>query len=284
MKSLLLQEIKEAACQFKKKARRTKPRIASGHKVAHDESDESLVLNFSTITQVVTLSNGDKVFLIFRYPLSWIHSITDNMQRWGSGRPATKPFRRSTWQGTFEPKSRIEVYPINVSGVVAMPYVPNYNLHDVLHHGIGNLTEDQIMEALFALCDQINEMHTSGKSWGELIVHNAILKKPSLEPIICDTEVAYWSSVPFNEQCMHDWRDFIFSVCGSNQTIKLSPAEIASRLVQRINSREVKQLLQEYCAKPRTRRQKFFWQGFSGALSIPSVKVFDEIRRGIASP
>lgn len=283
MEHLLLQEIQRAARQFKKEARWTKPRIVSGHKVAHDESDESLVLNFSTITKVVTLSNGDKVFMIYRYNLSWIHSVMDNMQRWGSGRPSTKPFRRSTWQSTFEPKSRIEVFPINVPGVVAMPYVPNYNLHDVVYHGVGKLTEDQITEALFALCDQINEMHESGKSWGELIVHNIILKKPSLEPVICDTEVVYWSSVPFDEQCMHDWRDFIFSVCGSNQTIKLSPTEIASMLVQHIDSQGVKQLLQEHCRKPRTLGQKIFWQGFSGALSIPSVEVFDKIRQAIVS-
>ena len=279
----LLQEIQMAALRFKQKAYWTWPCIISGHKVAHDLSDESRVLNFSTITKVVTISNSDKIFLIYRYPLSWIHSLTDNLQRWGSGRPSTKPFRRSTWQRTFEPKSRIEVYPIDVPGVVAMPYVPNYNLYDVLHHGIGNLTQEQIMKALFALCDQINVMHKSDKGWGELITQNIILKKTSLEPVICDTEVTYWSSVPFYKKCIHDWRDFIFSVCGSNRKITLSRIEIACTLFDRIDNQNVAQLLRQYCLKPITLGQKIFWQGFSETLSLPSVEVFDQIRQAIVT-
>ncbi len=279
--SLIIEEARAAAKLHRRKARWTSPRIMSGHPVAHADEDESQVKNFSTITKVVTMANGEKVFLIYRYMFSWIHSIFDNVQRWGSGRPSTKPFRRSTWQRSFAQKSRIDVIPVSVRGVVAMPYLPNYNLHDVLHNNIGQLPEQAIMDALQDLCRQISRMHDARRSWGELIVHNIILRKPALTPVICDTEVEYWNSVPFEVQCMHDWRDFIFSVCGSNRTLPLGQDKLAAVLVSFIGSQHVKKLLQSYCAKPRTLGQKIFWQGFAGSLSLPSAAVYDLIRQGV---
>src|SRR3989344_3771353 len=111
-------EILDHARKFMSEAQGTAPCIASGNLVAHEFPDRSKVKNFSTITRLVTLADGMKIFLIYRYPWSWIHSVTDNLfARWPGGIPATKPFRLSTWKGIFKAKSRIHVIDL-------APFVP----------------------------------------------------------------------------------------------------------------------------------------------------------------
>ena len=301
----LMDELTAAAWRFRRDAAWTLPRIFTGHPVAHRPEDDVRVKNFSTITRVVQLSDGQLMFLVYRYPLSWIHSLTDNLQRWGSGRPSAKPFRRSVWHRRFSKKSQLLVYPINVPGVVAMQYCPNFNLYDVLHHNVGNLPARQIQRALGTTSSLINVVHAQGITWGELIVQNIILRRfppveiptsgplhrefsgrapdPTLLPILCDTEVEYQRGVPLSLLRMYDWRDFIFSACGANTVIAGGPEALVPHLLQNLNDDQVRELLIKECRKPRSLGQTLFWQGFSGALSLPSVEMFDRIRSAIVN-
>jgi len=118
---------------FKERTVFVLPSIWRGRPVAHANPKLSQIRNFSTITKLVTTPSGIQVFLIRRYPLSWIHSLTDNLQRWMNGRGGFKPIRTSVWQKRFEQKSLIPVIKLGIKGVVALPYVPNYNMHDLLY-------------------------------------------------------------------------------------------------------------------------------------------------------
>ncbi|OGY92926.1 MAG: hypothetical protein A3B31_03560 [Candidatus Komeilibacteria bacterium RIFCSPLOWO2_01_FULL_53_11] len=292
----LVIELLDHARKFMKEAQGTAPCIASGNLVAHEFPDRSKVRNFSTITRLVTLANGLKIFLIYRYPRSWIHSVTDNLlSRWPGGIPATKPFRLSTWKAIFKAKSRIQVIDLEpFVPVVAMPYIPNFNLWDVLQNDAGRLGWPQKMKALQNCCVQINEMHDAGTTWGQLIVHNIILHEQTLEPSICDTEVTYWKRVPLHRQRMFDWFQFIFSAAGSyrdpsgdqTKTAKVQE-EIARELMSYIKDADVRKALIAYCRKWRLCGQLSLLQlicsaGFLGSIGC-NVSNYGLIRRAIAS-
>ncbi|MEK7584292.1 MAG: hypothetical protein AAB490_03535 [Patescibacteria group bacterium] len=289
-------QVVDHARAFIREAKGTAPCIASGNLVAHEFPERSKVRNFSTITRLATLADGMKIFMIYRYPRSWIHSVTDNLlARWPGGIPATKPFRLSTWKGIFKAKSRIEVYDLEpFVPVVAMPYIPNFNLWDVLQNDAGTIGWPAKMKALQDCCTQINEMHDVGTTWGQLIVHNIILHEQSLEPSVCDTEVQYWRRVPQMRMEMFDWFQFIFSAAGSYRdpsgnaakTAKVQE-EIARELVGYIKDTDVRSELLAYCRKWRLCGQLSLLQlicsaGFLGSIGC-NVSNYGLIRRAIAA-
>lgn len=278
---LTKQEMRDLLAQaerFKIDSHSVRPRIFTGHPVAHANPESSRVKNFSTITRVTTLVSGRRVFLVCRYPSSWIHSLSDNLQRWGTGRPSRKPYRELAWQQRFEYKSRIPLYRLGLPGIVAMPYIDNYNLHDVLYHNAGNLGSSRICAALLDVCRQLNDLHARGLTWGEMIVNNIILERTTLEPIICDTEVEYVTGTPQLVRQIHDWRDFIFSVAGACRLPNSDPLGVSQSLFFQIKGSRVREALADYCRRRRSLGQILFWQGMSGALSC-SWQRYDEIRR-----
>ncbi|OGY90677.1 MAG: hypothetical protein A2677_03065 [Candidatus Komeilibacteria bacterium RIFCSPHIGHO2_01_FULL_52_14] len=281
-----LGQLQKNAAAFMHEKRFTPPCIMSGHPVDHVlRGIFCKVKNFSTITKVVSVNGGTKrAFLIYRYPLSWVHSVTDNLQRWACGRPSTKPFRRATWQKSFVPKSTIPVIDLGpgFEGLVAMEYVPNFNLWDMLQGNAKKLTYDQLRPILFKVIDAVNAMHAQGQSWGELIANNIILHEDSLEPVICDTEVEYWKRTPLKTRKMFDFRDLVFSICGASKLPPVLKESLAGELFARIQDRDTKALLATYCSKRRSVGQVIFWQGLGGCLSC-SWDDYNAIKRAIVA-
>jgi len=276
-----IEEIRIAAKAFKREAWLTGPRIFSGHPVAHQNPDRSEITNFSTITRLVTLESGRKVFLVYRYPLSWIHSITDGIQRIGSGKWSRKPLFRLSWHRLFTNKSRIPTIAIMVPGVVAMPYEPNWNLWDILKNRVADIPAEELLAIFSDVVDQVNELHRNGQSWGELIVNNIILSTETLKPVICDTEVTYCWFTEHRWQCMSDWHDLIFSACGALNHHELTADVLAKHIFSKIDRQAVRDILQDCCAKGRTIGHKIFWPGVSGRLSCDKT-TFDAVSSTIA--
>ena len=278
-----MEEVRREALRLKKDARWTKPRIFSGHPVAHAHPHKSQVVNFSTVTKLVTISEGFRVFLIYRYPLSWVHSVIDNLQRMLIGKRAAKPFRRKKWQRTVKEKSFIPLIPIEVPGVIAFPYVPNWNLLGILRHGVVTLSTDELRDLLDRVCRKLNEYHSQGKTWGETDVQNIIVRDDgSGEPILCDGEVQYYPWVPLEWRKGSDWFDFIFSACGSVQRPEIRCDELALHLLEKIEDDQVRTLLVRQCRRGRTTRSRPFRQATSGRLGCLPER-YETIRKAMAA-
>ncbi len=275
----VLPELRHETLKFIEQTRWTMPCIFSGHPVAHRDPSAK-IKNFSTITKIVAASDERQYFLVYRYPLSWIHSITDNVQRWSSGRPSSKPFTVETWQKRFEKKSHIGLLDLKIQGLVVMEYIPNLNLWDVLHNNAGALSHNQILDSLKWVAEDVNRMHANDKTWGELIVNNVILRDKTLRPVICDTEVDYWQRTGEDSRKAHDWRDLIFSACGSYTTTIERKKALAGDLFKRIEDRSTQRKLVEMCRKRRHLGQVICWQGMGGALSC-SWSDYTLIRKAI---
>lgn len=282
-----LGEIRRAAQQFKRQARWTPPRFATGHRIAHEDQAAS-ACNWSTRTRIVKLSSGRQIFLIYRYTFSWMHVLFDNFLRLFCGRKSAKTLTEGHWHEVFEGKSRIPVYDIGVKSIVALQYVPNYNLWDVLHNNYGKIRPQDVWVSLSQLCAQINEMHRYGVMWGDMIVNNIILGRDNLQPVICDTEVSYWRSVGFVEGCTRDWRELIISVVGCDRHFFPDKAAAARRLFNLIEDRRVREQI-KFWSIPRYRFAKghlTFWQmvlwlGYGGQLST-SIEDYVLVRNTLA--
>jgi hypothetical protein len=278
-----LREIRREALRFKKEARCLSPRILTGHPVAHAHPDKSRAVNFSTATRLVTVSGGFRAFLLYRYPLSWIHSTFDNLQRALTGKQAFKPFRRSRWQKLVSENSFIPIIPIDVPGIIAFPYIPNWNLRDILHHRIIDLSSGEVQDILNRVCQKLNQYHEKGKAWGETDVQNIIVPddRPG-EPILCDSEVRYYPWVPLEKRKASDWFDFVFSACGSIQHPDISCGELAQKLSAKIADPRTKELLIDQCKSGKALLGPLsFWRATSNRLGCTTER-YEAIRRAIA--
>ena len=280
-----ISEITTAAKNFKWGARWTMPCIFTGHMVACEHPNESHIRNFSTITRLYLTSQNQQVFLIYRYPLSWIHSLSDNLQRWTTDKHSYKPLSQRVWQEIFESKSLIPLIPVKVTGVVALPYIPNLNFRDVLLYNAGNLTVLQILKVAGELADLVNSLHDRGCAWGELVAHNIIVAQDTYKPTLCDTEVRYYSGVPLERQEANDWTDFILSLGGSmSGNIAWSDHDI-TRVVQSVLSKiknpRVRGLVVERCKKRITIGELVFWPAVAGRYEC-SLRELKNLKRVIA--
>lgn len=277
-----IEEIRREALRFKKVAGWIAPRILTGHPVAHAHADKSRAVNFSTATRLVTVSEGFRAFLLYRYPLSWIHSTLDNLQRALTGKQATKPFRRSKWQKIVAENSLIPIIPIDVSGIVAFPYIPNWNLRDILHHRIVDLSSGEVYDILNRVCQKLNHYHEQGKAWGETDVQNIIVTDDGTnESILCDSEVRYYPWVPLERRKASDWFDFIFSACGSIEHPDISCGQLAFNLLAKITDSRTKELLMGQCKSGKALLgTRSFWRATSSRLGC-SRERYEAIRKAI---
>ena len=94
-------------------------------------------------------------------------------------------------QQAFIKDSFIPIIPINISNLVAMPYIPNENFYDILAGRIGLYSVVEKKTMIEKAIDVVKEMHSREVVWGELITPNMI-RELNGKIIICDTETAYY--------------------------------------------------------------------------------------------
>lgn len=245
-----LREIKKRAILFKIKNFWRLPSLWRGHRVAN-RNPRAKVRNMSTITTCFPLSSGKWVYLVYAYPLSIIHRILDGLAKWATEKYCIKVVSLKKWKEAFVKNSFIPIIPVDIKNVVAMPYIENENLFDVLTGRVGSYSFAEKEAMIKKAVRVINDMHAKDVVWGELIVHNMIRSQEG-EIVICDTETVYYRG-SLTEQKASDLLDFICSACGS--VSRLHPEKIDSLL--RVIWREyldhsAKEHLKERCRRKRT--------------------------------
>lgn len=270
-----LEEIRLAAKRFKRRNFFRMPGLIRGHKVASRNPD-SRVRNYSTITTCFPLSTGRWVYLVYAYPLSVVHRLLDGLAKCATEKYCIKVVSPKKWRETFVRNSFIPIIPIDIPSVVAMPYIENENLFDILVGRIGNYSfsekETMILEAVRV----ITEMHSRNVVWGELIVNN-IIRSQGGEIIICDTETVYYRGL-LMEQKASDWLDFICSSGGS--IAKLHPGKVSywvRVIVNQIQDEAVKQCLKERCGKKTTWLHRLIFLYTQVRLACPP-QLYDRIK------
>jgi len=272
-----LDEIKRRAKEFKRRNLLRTPCLFRGNKVASRNPD-SKIRNYSTITTCFSLSTGKWVYLVYAYPLSVAHRLLDGFMKWATEKYCIKVVSPKKWKEAFEKNSFIPIIPVDVKNVVAMPYIENENLFDILAGRVGDYSfsekETMILEAVRV----ITEMHSRNVVWGELIVNNMIRAQgKNGEIMLCDTETVYYRGL-FMEQKASDWLDFICSVCGS--VSKLHPKEIGcliKTILSQIQDDGVRQCLKERCGKKRTWLHRLFFLYTMARLACPTG-LYDQIK------
>lgn len=244
-----------------------------------NRNPKSKIRNMSTITTCFLLGGGKWVYLVYAYPLSIIHRLLDGLAKWATEKYCIKAVTPKKWKEAFVKNSFIPIIPVDIKNVVAMPYIENENLFDVLTGRIGSYSFAEKEAMIRETVRIINEMHGRGVVWGELIVHNMI-RSQNEEVIICDTETAYYRGT-LTEQKASDWLDFICSSCGS--MAKLHP-EIVDQLLQiivgQIQDSAVRQCLKEKCGRRRTWLHKLFFI-YTMVRLICLPKLYDRIKTEI---
>lgn len=275
-----LKEIRRNAIWFKIKNFWRLPGFIRGRKVASRNPD-SKVRNYSTVTACFPLSTGKWVYLVYAHPLSIIHRIFDGLAKCATEKYCVKTLSFRRWKESFSKNSFIPIIPIDIPNVVAMPYVENENLFDILTGKVGKYSFSEKEEMIKKAVGVINDMHAKDVVWGELIVHNMI-RSQSGEIILCDTETVYYRG-SLVEQKASDWLDFICSVVGS--IAKLHPEKVdylVKGLVSQVRDELVRLCLKERCAKNRTWLHQLFFFYTWGRLVCPP-KLYDYIKREINS-
>lgn len=274
-----LEEIKKSAIWFKIKNFWRLPGLIRGHKVASRNPD-SKVRNYSTVTTCFPLLSGKWVFMAYAHPLSIIHRILDGLAKWATEKYCIKIVSPKKWKEAFVANSFITVIPVDVQYVVAMPYIENENLSDILTGKVGKYSFSEKEAMILKAVRIINEMHSRGVVWGELVVANLVWVQDG-EIIICDTETIYYRG-SLIEQKASDWLDFICSVVGS--VARLHPERIdylVKSIVSRVQDDEIKNCLKERCSEKRTWLHKLlFLYTLARLYCLP--KLYDHIKAEIA--
>ncbi|MDD5043808.1 MAG: hypothetical protein PHD51_04095 [Patescibacteria group bacterium] len=276
-----IEEIEKSAIKFKKGNFFRLPCILRGNKVA-SRNPESQVENYSTITDCFPLSSGKWIFLVYAYPLSIIHRLLDGLAKWATEKYCIKSLTPKKWQQAFIKNSFIPIINIQMPNVIAMPYVDNENLFDVLSDRIPKYHFEEKRGMIKKACLVINEMHGRNIMWGELIAPNMIYTSHG-EIIICDTETQYYRG-NIIEQKSSDWLDFICSTCGAMVKAygEIVVAPIIEDIVWRIKNRKVANHLKIRCQKKRTWLHRLFSAYTAERLACPP-KLYDNIKRIIAA-
>lgn len=273
-----LKEIKKRAVLFKVKNFWRLPSLWRGHRVAN-RNPESKVRNMSTITTCFPLSSGKWVYLVYAYPLSIIHRLLDGLAKWATEKYCIKAVTPKKWKEAFVKNSFIPIIPVDIKNVVAMPYIENENLFDVLTGRIGNYSFIEKEAMVRKAVRIINDMHAKDIVWGELIVHNMIRSNGG-EVILCDTETVYYRG-SLTEQKASDWLDFICSTCGSMAGLHSEKINhLISLIVDQMKDDVVKQYLKERCSKKRTLFHKLLFIYTRERLKC-SPKLFEKIKEEI---
>jgi len=271
-------EIESIARKFKRRNFFRLPALWRGNKVA-SRNPESKIRNFSTITGVFRLSSGKWVYLVYSYPLSLIHRILDGIGKWMTEKYCIKVVSPSKWKEAFIRNSFIPIIPIDVPSVVAMPYVENQNLFDVLAGRIGDYSFSEKVLLIKKAVRLINEMHAK-IVWGELIVQNMIVTEDN-DIILCDTETEYYRGTII-ERKASDWMDFIFSVIGA--VTKVHPEKVSylvDVIFDQIES-EVKVAIKEKCRRNKNLLHKIFSFYDTARLACPPL-LYEKIKKIIVS-
>lgn len=270
-----LLEIKQKAVLFKRKNLFRLPALIRGNKVA-SRNPESKIRNYSTITNCFPLSTGRWVYLIYAYPLSIIHRILDGLAKWATEKYCVKAVTPKKWREAFIKNSFIPIIPVDVSNAVAMPYIENENLYDILAGRIGEYSFQEKEAMIREAVRIINDMHARNVVWGELIVPNMIRSQEG-EIIICDTETVYYRG-SLTEQKSSDLLDFICSACGSILRLHPEKIDLITEVIWRAYSdHSVKQCLAERCRKRITLLHRLFFLYTMARLAC-SPKLYNRIK------
>lgn len=275
-----LKEIREKAISFKRKNLLRLPCIITGNEVASRNPD-SKIRNWSTITECFSLSTGRWVYLIYAYPFSIVHRLFDGFAKWATGKYCIKIVSPKRWKEAFIRNSFIPIIPVDVSNVVAMPYIENENLFDVLAGRVGNYDFSEKKAMIMQAVEIIKKMHAEGIVWGELIVQNMI-RSENGKIILCDTETVYYQG-SLIEQKASDLLDFICSACGS--IANFYPEEVdhlIQTILNQIRDNSVKQSLKERCGKKKTWLHCLFFAHTRVRLACLS-ELYDRIKEKIHS-
>lgn len=257
------------------------PSLVLGAKT--DTEYDSNARNFSTRTKILTLEDGNRVFAVYNYPTSIFHRALDGFSKHMAGDRMSKA-SSADWKGVFESRSNIPVIECDDPQVVLMPYLPNVNAHDLFadNHKIKdfgpcpwaeNITMEDKLELGEQIIREIENVHKTGKCWGETILPNVIITAEK-KPVIVDPETQYDKGVPVKEQMARDLRDVIMSICGSlHASEKQATGDyglITERLMTQYSDKEVLGELKRVVSQKPTFIQKIF-RGFyeTARLGIP---------------
>ncbi len=275
-----IEEIKKEAHRFKINNLFRLPCIFKGNKVASRNLD-SKITNFSTITKCFSLSTGKWIYLVYAYPFSVIHRFLDGVAKWATGKYCIKEISRKKWEQEFVRNSFIPIIPVGIPNLVAMPYIENENLFDILAGRIGSYTFSQKKSMIMQAIKIIKEMHVRGTVWGELIVQNMIRAEDG-EVIICDTETRYYKE-SLSEQKASDWLDFICSAAGSVNRLHSEEIDnLVCDIMNEIQEDDVRKALKNKCQKKVSWLHKLFFAHTKVRLACPK-DIYDSFRKKIAN-
>lgn len=278
------QEITEQATKHVKKRRFSLPSLMSGDKTATEYGNKAA--NFSTRTSIITLADGRRVFAIYDYPTSFVHRFLDGMMTRGAGDRMAKATKRE-WKQRFESKSNVPVIACENPHMVLVPYIENVNAHDAFAYNkqlqnlgefswVQNLTLEDKLNLGERVVDELQNIHSQRKTWGETILNNMIITKNG-KIIIVDPETAYDEGTSVVEQRARDLRDTIYSIAGAlHKSEGVSDyTQLVQRLLNHYPNPEVINSLKEVVSKPLSPIQKactLFHEVFRLGLSTKEMK------------
>ncbi len=284
-------ELEKSVEELQKKDVLKGPRIITGNKTATEY--ENRIANFSTQTAIRELSSGEKIFVVDSYPASLLHWLGVSFLRRMTG---VKNFKspNSVWKETFEKRSNIPTIKIANKNAVAMPYVENVKLGDLMtfNKEIKNwgsiewakdITLEDKKEIIGKIADEIEKIHRQGKTWGEAILANMIIGKDK-KVFICDPEVLFYKEVPKISQKASDLKDLIFTASASlarsdgfkdyGEVVKLVLDDYGDKSVIAEAKAAAKQ-------KPGFLQRLFFVYTKNRYFPLKDFKMHEEIRKAI---
>ncbi len=267
------------------------PRIFSGNKTATEY--DSRAANFSTQTAIVELSSGEKVFVVDSYPASLLHRLGDSVCRRLSGHKAFKA-PNSVWKEVFEKRSNIPTIKIKQKYAVAMPYIENVNVKDLMAHNkeiknwgpvewAKNVDLNEKKEIIKKAAGEIEKIHRQNKTWGETHLGQMIIDK-NKKVWVCDPEMLFYKEVPLIEQRASDLKDVILSSAAALEYSEKFKdyGEITKLVFDNYSDKSVIETAKQIAARKLGFGERFFFY-FTKARFHPlkNLKMYEEIRQAI---
>lgn len=266
------------------------PAVAAGNATATEY--DSKVRNFSTITNIVTLSGGEKLFVVYNYSASRVHRALDGFMKKATGcRMKKADFKE--WKEQFEQKSRIPTIECEDKNMVVLPFIPNINAYDLFaNRGVikdfgecdfaNTVDTNGLLDILEKVVMEIQDSHANNITWGELILPNIIVDKDQ-NVHICDPETAYDDEVPLLEQKARDLLDLIISSAAALEKDNVEYSVVVDRILNKYDDKEVLKELQALAQKKPSMLEKIFFGYTKARLGLKNSKQWKSIKEAIVN-
>lgn len=163
------------------------------------------LLQWTSVSRIVNVS-GKRVFLLYKFPGSWLLRLIFTLRFFRSGIPLYRTMGTG-WKRTIESRTVIPFIPLAHPHIVAMPYIDSVSIEELIGGTAAKIADEELLQLFEQVAKVLATAHAAGIVWGDPTTHNIIVDAER-RAMLVDMEMLYIGISP-DRQRQLDVRRFV---------------------------------------------------------------------------